>query len=168
MHTTDSAFAKTPPLTAAGAALLSSLGVEAMESTLWSYQTLLDAEPRSASKARKFVSHHLADHRLPYLSDPVRLIASELATNAIRHARTEFTVRLTGTDEEVVLRVEDQAGDQAPTVRSFVAAQRRLLSDGISGRGLAIVALLSHDWGVTTDDPGYKTVWASFAKQHTL
>ena len=33
---------------------------------------------------------------------------------------------------------------------------------GMSGRGLMIVGLLSHEWGTSTDGQGSKSVWASF------
>jgi len=42
------------------------------------------------------VTRQLVDHRLAYLVDEVRLVASELATNAVVHAATEFTVVLEG------------------------------------------------------------------------
>jgi anti-sigma regulatory factor (Ser/Thr protein kinase) len=57
----------------------------------WSHETTLEASPISASRARAFVSHHLADHRLPHLIAPVRLVVSELATNAVVHGRAPNT-----------------------------------------------------------------------------
>jgi anti-sigma regulatory factor (Ser/Thr protein kinase) len=98
------------------------------------------------------------------LVDPVRLIASELATNAIVHAGTEFTLRLTGLSEEVVLAVEDEIGDGAIPLDAVSRPQQRLSSD-IGGRGLLIVGMLSKEWGVTSERPGFKTVWASFPSQ---
>ena len=61
------------------------------QNSLWSHETVLAAEPGSAAKARAFVLQHLAEHRLLYLVDDVRMVASELATNAVLHARTAFT-----------------------------------------------------------------------------
>ena len=120
----------------------------------WSHGTRLEATPISASEARAFVCHHLVDHRLLYLVDPIRLVASELATNALLHAQTAFTVTLSAVNERVMLSVRDDSS--SVPVRG---AHHLMHSDG---RGLGIVALMSLDWGVSVDD-GSKTVWASFA-----
>jgi two-component sensor histidine kinase len=121
----------------------------------WSHQATFEASPISASQARDFVTHHLVDHRLLYLVDPVRLVASELATNALVHAQTAFSVTLSASDQTVLLTVEDNSL-ALPTRRAAHAM-------GPSGRGLAIVAIVSHDWGVSDDGAGAKAVWASFA-----
>jgi len=99
---------------------------------------------------------HLVLHRLPYLVDDVRLVASELATNAIVHARTVFTVALEGRRDSVLLSVRD-GSPIAP-----------LPSPGIpnpmsrSGRGLLLVNRMSQAWGVTDHGQAAKSVWASF------
>jgi anti-sigma regulatory factor (Ser/Thr protein kinase) len=120
----------------------------------WAHETRLEATPISASEARNFVCQHLVDHRLLYLVDSVRLVASELATNALVHAQTAFTVTLSELDETVMLAVRDDSN--SVPVRG---AYHEMHSDG---RGLKIVAMFSLDWGVVVDD-GSKTVWASFA-----
>ena len=51
----------------------------------WSHCTTFQATPISASEARDFVMHHLVDYRLLYLVDPIRLVVSELTTNALVH-----------------------------------------------------------------------------------
>jgi hypothetical protein len=48
----------------------------------WCHETTLAAHPMSPARARRFVVQHLVEHRLLLLLDPVRLVASELATNA--------------------------------------------------------------------------------------
>jgi len=121
----------------------------------WSHEVVLDSEPISALKARNFVCTHLIDHRLRYLLDPVRLVTSELATNAILHAHTPFTLMLARVDDTVMLTVHD--GSASPPV----AGDGDVLNLG--GRGLAIVDLLSNDWGVEVDEGGTKSVWAAFA-----
>lgn len=121
----------------------------------WSHATRLDASPTSASQARAFVCHHLVDHRLLHLVDPMRLVASELATNALVHAQTAFTVTLSETNETVLLTVRDDS------MSVPVQGDRDIREPG--GMGLKIVGLLSHDWGVSMKD-GSKAVWASFAK----
>ena len=123
--------------------------------SLWSHQATFGASPICASQARNFVTQHLIDHRLLYLVDPVRLVASELATNAVVHAQTAFRVTLAGSDETVLLIVQDDSSD-LPTRRVAQAMDA-------SGRGLEIVGIVSLDWGINDEEAGSKAVWASFA-----
>jgi anti-sigma regulatory factor (Ser/Thr protein kinase) len=131
--------------------------------TYWSCETRLPAEALSAARARGFVSDQLVEHDLLYLLEPVRLIASELATNAILHARTDFTVTLTGLHTKVILGVEDAVETHVPWADVPAATEATAMAQ--NGRGLGIVSEVSQDWGVTTDHPGFKTVWASFPRQ---
>lgn len=132
-----------------------------MADSSWSYETTLVAKPVSAPKARAFVCRHLIEHGAAYLVDPVRLVVSELATNAIVHARTSFTVTLSSTDRTVTLAVREES----PARRVPAQAQRT----DLSGRGRRIVQLISSDWGVVATGPGSHTVWASFdLRQHQV
>ena len=121
----------------------------------WSDRRTLPPLAVSVSIARGFVQDLLIEHDLQYLIEDVRLVASELATNAVRHARTLFTVMLEGLDDSVRLTVSDDS------------AARPIRSDenpkSIGGRGLNIVHGLSRDWGVTRGKSYAKSVWASFA-----
>lgn len=121
----------------------------------WSHTTTLEATPISASQARAFVTHHLVDHRLLYLVDPVRLVTSELATNALVHAQTAFSVTLSASDTRVLLTVRDH---------SLARPERRAAQAlDATGRGLEIVNIVSLEWGLNEDEAGSKAVWASFA-----
>lgn len=120
----------------------------------WSHQATFEASPLSASRARAFVTDHLVEHRLMYLVDPVRLVASELATNALVHAQTAFSVTLASSDRTVLLTVRDQS-PALPTPRVARAMD-------LSGRGLEIVDIVTQDWGTNEDRAGAKAVWASF------
>jgi hypothetical protein len=120
----------------------------------WSHQTTLEASPVSASEARRFVCNHLVDHRLLYLVDPVRLVASELATHALVHAQTSFTITLAAVDETVVLTVRDDSDSE--WVRDTSAARPTDV------RGLEIVDLVSLEWGACSDG-GAPSLWATFA-----
>jgi anti-sigma regulatory factor (Ser/Thr protein kinase) len=123
---------------------------------LWSHQTVLAADAGSAARARAFVVHHLVEHRLLYLVDDVRLVASELATNALVHAQTAFTVILEGRENSVLLTVRD-GSPMAPGPSLGVPPGM-----DIAGRGLLIVNLMSQTWGVADQDGTAKSVWASF------
>ncbi|MDR7320106.1 anti-sigma regulatory factor (Ser/Thr protein kinase) [Catenuloplanes niger] len=82
------------------------------------------------------------------------LVASELATNAIRHGQPPTEVRLLRTDDQFVLDVidHDPASPPEPTdVGDFASG----------GRGLHIAQRLSLDVGWYTTDMS-KHVWASF------
>lgn len=92
---------------------------------------------------------------MPFLVDDVELVTSELATNALVHARTHFAVSLAACSESVLLQVED--GSKAAPIRVVAAAPL-----DTSGRGITIVDLLSRDWGVTTRPDGCTSVWAAF------
>jgi len=121
----------------------------------WSHEAMFEATPISASHVRTFVSGHLVEHRLLYLVDPVRLVASELATNAMVHANTAFRVTLAALSETVLLTVRDDSRS-VPVRRTA-----RAMDEG--GRGLEIVNLVSLEWGISEDAAGSKAVWASFA-----
>ena len=120
----------------------------------WAHETVLAADPVSASQARDFVCLHLNAHHLPHLVEDMRLVVSELATNAVTHAQTPFLVTLAKEDGSVRLMVQDQS-TSVP-----VMGHPDLLDMG--GRGLILVEPLSEDWGTSTDGDGVKSVWASF------
>ena len=121
----------------------------------WSHRAELPVEAASVAAARAFVRHHLDEHGLASLDDPVRLVASELATNALRHAQTPFTVTLSGDQDTVLLTVTD--GAVAEPVHADPG------QSDVGGRGITIVAALSREWGVRLHLTGGKSVWASFA-----
>jgi hypothetical protein len=121
----------------------------------WWHEAAMPGEAVSVLRARRFVCVHLVEHRLLYLVDDVRLVVSELAANAVRHAQSPFTVSLGQADRAVFLSVQD-GSPCAPA----------LLAPGMldtAGRGVSIVDLVSEDWGVTPAPGGGKSVWASFS-----
>ena len=125
------------------------------QTNYWSHATALPGVPGSVSRARHFVFSRLVEHRLSHLVDDVQLVVSELAANAVRHARTPFKVILEKAGNSVLLSVQDGS----PSRPAHVATDDL----GTAGRGVSIVDLVSQDWGVT-DGPGEgKSVWASFA-----
>ena len=123
-------------------------------STGWSYEFEFPAHATSASKARSVVGQRLVEHELRYLVDDVQLVVSELATNALTHARTPFTVTLAGVAQSLLVKVRDGS----PCHPVIVVGTPH----DTAGRGVTIVALLSREWGVTPHADGGKTVWAAF------
>jgi anti-sigma regulatory factor (Ser/Thr protein kinase) len=132
------------------------------QATLWSHEVLLPASARSAATARAFVARQLVAHRLLHLVEAVRLVVSELATNAVTHAETEFTVVLEGREHSVRLTVSD-GSPIAPTLLRYEADDLRS-----TGRGLQIVDEMSQSWGVVEQDGIEKSVWATFQIRSTL
>lgn len=115
-----------------------------------------DPEPSSSRAARRLVTHALEAAALEGAVTSAALVVSELATNAVLHARTPFEVRLRVGAGAVRIEVRD-GSRRRPTVRNFSDA-------ATSGRGLHVVQQLSEEWGVDADtDGGGKTVWALVA-----
>jgi MEDS: MEthanogen/methylotroph, DcmR Sensory domain/Histidine kinase-like ATPase domain len=111
------------------------------------------AGPDAPLAARRFVAGLLSRH--PY-GDRVdagdaQLVVSELATNAVIHAGTPFSVTVRSDGSFVRIAVHDWSSMQ-PVVRNGDPS-------ATSGRGLRLIAMVSHAWGVEFGPDG-KTVWA--------
>ncbi|MGH8989061.1 MAG: ATP-binding protein [Acidimicrobiales bacterium] len=92
--------------------------------------------------------------RLPQdVADRVLLIASELATNAFLHARTEFVVRVDLGPSVLRIEVTDR-GSGEPEVQPLQPPT------AIHGRGLQIVDHLADRWGIQVSEAGPdKLIW---------
>lgn len=115
-------------------------------------ELVLPAVSSSVPDARRFVRTTLRSWEREDLADAAALVVSELATNAVLHARTPFTVRLL-LDGAGRLRLEVTDASQRRPDRRGHSPQAS------TGRGLAIVAELAAAWGVDVAEGG-KTVWA--------
>jgi CheY-like chemotaxis protein len=113
------------------------------------------AELGSVRQARRFASEQLDAWGLEALVDPVALIVSELATNAVLHAAAPFSVRLQLAAS--ALRVE--VADCGPGLPNPIVPD----PTGVGGRGLLLVAQLSVAWGVEAAAAPCKTVWCEVA-----
>ncbi len=101
--------------------------------------------------ARRYAVQVLLQAGVARLQDDVRTVVSELATNAVLHARTVFTVELTITAGSIRIAVTDQSPTK-PRLSRYSG------QDATTGRGLRIVAELSSTWGVK-DSGTSKTTW---------
>ena len=109
------------------------------------------ASAENVAAARRFVSEVAERWKLGDLAWPLVQIVSELASNAVIHAGTTFTVRLIRDREATRIEVLDAS------VRR--ARSRDYGVDATTGRGLHLVESLSREWGVSKADEG-KVVWA--------
>jgi anti-sigma regulatory factor (Ser/Thr protein kinase) len=114
-----------------------------------------EPEPLTVPAARNFVAAALQAWGQDVGDAP--LLVSELATNAVLHARSEFTVTMELF--ESYLRVEVSDGNSRPPVLAHVP------HDAYSGRGMALVDALSSSWGVDLHAEQGKTVWFEVALQ---
>jgi anti-sigma regulatory factor (Ser/Thr protein kinase) len=98
--------------------------------------------------------------RLTDLTDAVEVLISEIATNAVRHARTLFTVAAIWDGRALRVEVSDA---------SLVTPQPQLAvhSDREGGRGLLMVDAIATDWGVDVHPDG-KTVWFVISRDPTM
>ena len=131
------------------------MGHESVSGNGQAAQSLVLAPHTAASQeARDFVAETLSAWRLDGWEEPAALIASELVSNAVRHAGTELTVRLLKTSSELRIEVSDGAADWGE--RADAAGVT------VGGLGLVIVDRLAETWGVRKDESG-KSVWARLA-----
>ena len=113
-----------------------------------SFRRQLGGGPSAAGRARRELTALEADLEGPVL-DSVRLLVTELVTNAVRHAGAPAVeLAVVVGPRRVHVEVANAGG-------AFAARPRE---DGDSGWGLVLIDRLSDDWGVA-DEPGHQRVW---------
>jgi anti-sigma regulatory factor (Ser/Thr protein kinase) len=128
-------------------------------STTASYQRSFPAAAPSAAAIREFVRQVLRQVSDRTDMDAAVLLVSELVNNAILHAgSSDVDVQVDIGGDSVVVAVGDR--DPAPPV------MRQTASTGPGGRGLAIVARCSEQWGVSAQAGGGKRVWFRLNLSH--
>jgi len=123
---------------------------------LWFETFVVSPDEVSARGARDFVSANLASHDLLPLVDDVRLVVSELVTNALLHARPPVIVNIQEHRVDVLVTVSDASAVLPVALPSEATA--------LNGRGVFIVDQVSSEWGANPRVDGGKTVWARFLK----
>jgi two-component sensor histidine kinase len=92
------------------------------------------------------------------LVEAIRVVIAELASNAVHHARTSYTVTVREDRQgSVTVAVHDDSPVQ-PELRPFDPT-------AVRGRGLQIVEGLTEQWGTLADPDDGKTVWARLAAE---
>ena len=110
----------------------------------------LPADALSAGAARDAVTSALITDVSDSTLDTLVLLTSELVTNVVTHARSSCHLGVELARDVVRVSVTDESGEPLHI--------RRLDPDSESGRGLALVEMLSSNWGVVNRTAG-KTVW---------
>lgn len=110
--------------------------------------------PSSITGVRAFVAETFAGWGAAERTADALLVASELATNAIRHADSPVRVVLSRASGAITIAIADTSTHR-PVPRTAGPYEE-------GGRGLRIVAALSADHGVELTTEG-KTVWSKLA-----
>ena len=112
--------------------------------------------PQRASvvAARQFVTDTLVAAGETRVLNEARLLISELATNAVVHAATDFSVSVHISTGRIYVEVRDGDG----TALELDRPEPEPLRSG--GHGLRIVGRLVDSWGSRVEDHG-KVVWFS-------
>jgi anti-sigma regulatory factor (Ser/Thr protein kinase) len=115
-------------------------------------ETTLAASASSVGRARGLVRDALLEWGVPEdTADTAVLLTSEIATNAVLHARTPFTVSVRLVSGRVRVGVQDGSVAR-PVVQHYGRTQT-------TGRGLRLLATLAQDWGFDSVEGGGKAVW---------
>ncbi|MFJ4715291.1 ATP-binding protein [Streptomyces sp. NPDC088785] len=131
----------------------------------------LPSDPASVPTARRYVSNVLTEWGMPGdcdAADTVRLIVSELVTNAVQHTRGQsptFTVELElERDEHLRIGVTDSHPRYPRRLPAAVQQD--------NGRGMVIIRCLAAECGgrlsVCPTAEGGKTVWIALPWRSTL
>ncbi|MDA8062797.1 MAG: ATP-binding protein [Actinomycetota bacterium] len=123
-------------------------------------QRSFEPRPDQVGAARSFVAGALAEAGT--VSPDVALLVSELATNAVLHARTRFAVEVLVEDDGDHLRVGVTDLDARLPILGG------LDPDASGGRGIALVRALADAWGVHCRAGSGKTVWFELTGSRSL
>lgn len=116
------------------------------------------SEPEAVPAARRFVVTCLHHWGYDDYADSAALVATELVTNAVLHVGVG--IELVVIAEADLVRLEVHDGSRVSPVQGVQG------DDGMSGRGLAVVSMMSSRWGVEATDRG-KVVWAELRAPDT-
>jgi serine phosphatase RsbU (regulator of sigma subunit)/anti-sigma regulatory factor (Ser/Thr protein kinase) len=115
----------------------------------------LQAEKNSVAQARRFATELTADLD-PAVRGVLVLLVSEVATNCVTHAATDFTVKIFRSSRRLRVECTDYAEGAVRVARAEPTDTH--------GRGVYFVVRLADDWGVRPSGHGIgKTVWFSLS-----
>lgn len=106
-------------------------------------------------RARRFATSVLTEWGCERVLEAASVIVSELASNAVFHARSNFSVSIETRGDRLRITVHDENGAR-PVKRAGDASSAR-------GRGLLMIEALATAWGVESQASG-KDVWAELPR----
>jgi anti-sigma regulatory factor (Ser/Thr protein kinase) len=112
----------------------------------------VEPTPPAVSYLRTSARSYLETHGASAILDPVLLLLSELATNAVRHGGEPISVSLVVDDDQVHIEVDDESPD-LPRLMPLDPYR-------VGGNGMRLVDALASSWGVRREAGDGKTVWA--------
>jgi PAS domain S-box-containing protein len=105
----------------------------------------------SAAQARRLVRQVLAGAGKQQWVESCESAVTEVVSNAVLHAHTASEVTITVAEDHVRVEVRD--------LSPVLPVQRHYSEQATTGRGMALVAALTHEHGLSDVGPGGKTVW---------
>lgn len=121
--------------------------------------------PSSARAARDFTAAVLCAWGLADVLPDARLVVSELVTNALRYGTAAARLPAPSSPRPPPIRL--RLLHQPPALRCEVTDPSSIMpthlapdDDAEIGRGLCLIAAISHQWGATPLPAGGKCVWA--------
>jgi len=121
----------------------------------WNARAVLPADERAPLTARRLVSTLLLAWGFPESVELAELVASEIASNAVRYAGTagDLDLELSASEEDVIRLSIADGSPELPVLRP-----------DRSGLGLRLVERVAADWGVDDHMLG-KRVWVHLPAQ---
>jgi anti-sigma regulatory factor (Ser/Thr protein kinase) len=110
----------------------------------------------SPAQARSAVAQAVDDLHLEPLCDDLKLVVSELVTNAVRYAQPPVELEIEADEDTVTVAVVDGSHGR-PSLR-------RPPEDAEGGRGLLLIDLIAAESGVRPQVDG-KTIWATLDRR---
>jgi anti-sigma regulatory factor (Ser/Thr protein kinase) len=123
----------------------------------WEYTLYIPNDPRAVTVSRRTLRLILTMHGLIRLADTAELLATELISNSVRHAKGPAALRVRWTAG--VLRIGAWDADPEPPDPPRPLEQ---LTEAEEGRGLALVRSCADLWGwqpLARDGRRGKYVW---------
>ncbi|MFD9397680.1 ATP-binding protein [Streptomyces sp. NPDC060011] len=115
------------------------------------------AEPKEVPTLRRIMRRHLGLWGLTEVSEAAQLCVTELVSNVIAHVGWGTPATLAVSMRGTYLRIEVHDPD-ARALPTLVQAE----ADAESGRGMALVNVIAHRWGVLLH-PDRKVTWCELA-----
>ncbi|MEV4347048.1 ATP-binding protein [Actinoplanes sp. NPDC049596] len=155
-----------PNLTAGLARMPRFASIRSARTAITSHRTMtsqvrlqLQPQPSASAGARQLVTAACEEWGMPMLLPRARLVATELVTNAVRHAGTEIDVVISHRGH-----LRRPISRRTTYLHLAVYDRNPTLPEPNGGRGLHIIRIATQGWGALPTREG-KVVWALLREQ---